>query len=226
MARKTKGGGGSPAASPAPIKGALAEEGEGADSSALAMVMDRLEALQREQLAQARGMERLLTATTENMTRVQQEVNADLKAERLRSEAAFNLVAKKFQELAEAKPADPKTEAQLIKAELAKAKTELLARRKRFKDSLETMTTGTVQSHEPHPISVGVNGYYFVIQPGENKNVPTSFIEEWERRQRTQKWAVKVADAFEVHDEVMQEANAVQTLTGRPALWDEDTGAI
>ncbi|MHC4278089.1 MAG: hypothetical protein ACYSTI_12320 [Planctomycetota bacterium] len=204
----------------------MAKEGEGTESGALAMVMARQEALANEQAARDQAMMRVLTATTDNMTQIQQEVKAELAAERARSDAAFAEVAKKFQELAEARPDDPKTRAEILKLELQEAKKEMIARKARFGKALETMTLGIVNSHEPHPISVGVNGYYVVIQPGLNRDIPAAFIEEWERRIRTQEWAEKVALSFEVQDEEVPDANAIQQISGKPMLWNEETGAV
>jgi hypothetical protein len=188
--------------------------------------MQRMEALQQEQAAQARSMKRLLNATTDTMTRVQAEVTAELKAERLRSVAAFDAVTNKFEELAKSQPKDPVTQAEILKAALNNAKKEVAAQKQRFSEALASMPTGTVKSQEEHPISVGVNGLYVVIQPGENKDIPAPFIEEWERRLRTAEWAQKVNQSFQIVNERVPDANDIQALRGHTALWDEDTGAI
>lgn len=227
MATRARKGGGSPASSPKPIKGALAQEGEGSQSDALMMVMQRLEAIQHEQMAQAKAMERMLKATTENMDRVQAEVHQELKAERIRSETAFDALAKQFQKLAEANPDDPITQGEILKQELRKVKKNMVEKKQRFSEELKNMTTGDITSHEPGPVSIGVNGHYVIIRPGVNRDIPAPFIEEWERRIRVKKWADKVAYAVEIRDdEGIPDANKVARILGSGAIWNENTGAV
>jgi hypothetical protein len=212
VAKRGKAVGSEPAATP--IKGALTlEEGDDENSIPLKMLLNTLQQMETQRKLEAQAMQAVLNTQTETLKQLQQQ----MAEEKRKTSQALDALQSKMAEIMEAKPDDPKVRETMVRQAVAEAKKNIPKRRKTFLAELKKQPTGTLNNDEGVVIRLGINGIYRDFLPGPNEGVPQSFLELWQQRKETKRWATQADLALQAQPE----ANAM-----RPGSWNEDTGRV
>jgi dGTP triphosphohydrolase len=157
------------------VKGSIASEGD--QSPTLDVLVARMEAMDQNQRMIALNMAELAEANTTNQALLQQVLK-----ERRATDQALTAAMSKLQEVAEQRPTAPETMEAMLKHASEMAKENARAKRIAFNEVLENAPKGQIHNYDTLPVEMSINGHYFVVMPGPNKDVPAPFVEVWEQR--------------------------------------------
>lgn len=217
--RGTKRGGGEDA-STTPLKGALVEDNN-PESIALAMLLERLDSMERERRLEAQALQTALTASVDQIKNLQLEIAQ----EKAKTSEAINHLHQQMVKVMESRPVDPQTQQQMIKQMQIEARKELEARKAKFLEDLRDMPTGTLVNNTGVPQKFAINGVERVFKPGQNRKVPKAYIDAWKTQEELRDWAKAVDRGFQSHDK-MQDANVYNQRRGAQPFWDEKVGMV
>jgi len=128
-------------------------------------------------------------------------------------------------EVMKQKPTDPKVLREMWFLQQEETRKRHIEARAKFLESLETMPKGTIINKHNEAIPVGINGTYFVAQPGENKDVPAAFIEEWENRIYAEAAALDLRKKLAFNGGT-KHVNEIQRAMGKPPIWDDHAASL
>lgn len=226
--RGTKRSSGQAPAATAPLQGALREQGAENESSVLfKMVLDRLDAADRERRMELQTLQQTITDLRDDFEQNRQQLLADLAAEKTRNAEALQASMQQFMTLLEKKPLDPATRKAMIQEAKAQALREAEEHEARFLAALADMPTGTLISYEPETVHFGINGHFLAIEPGPNHDVPQCYLEAWERRVVEKRHALQLDNALSnPAGSIDRDANQYAAIMGSTPIWSQHTGRV
>lgn len=220
MARRgTKSGGGEESPT-TPLKGALTEEKD-PNNLALAMLLERLDSMERERRLEAQALQSALTASTEQVKQIQ----LAMAEEKRRTSEAIEALHQQMVKVMESRPTDPQTQQAMVRQLQVEARKEMKNRKEKFLEELKTMPTGTIRNETGESKKFIINGVEKVFKPGINRKVPKVFIEAWKTQDQLRDWAKAVDRGFQSYDK-MQDANTYNMRRGAQPFWDEKVGMV
>jgi hypothetical protein len=220
MTRKKKSRGSSSPAASTPLKGALHVDGETKESVALQMIVEQMQSMERQMRLQAQAQERQMAGHKKEVAALQ----TALAVEKTRATQALAAVTDKFQKLVEANPLDPQTRDAMVKSELKRQRVEREKHKIRFKEEFAKMPRGEVYN-TGGPETMTINGITVFFAPGNNKDIPACFIEEWEKREKMRGLSDEFARSLQPVEDQLLSANKYQAILGQHPIWNEDAGS-
>ena len=201
---------------PTPLKGALVVDD--APGGVALNLIARFEEMERQQ--------KYLMEANQLLTFQMEQIQAD----RDQALADLEMAREQMIEVMKKKPTDPKVLREMWLLEQEAARKRHAEARARFKAELETMPKGTIISNHSESITVGVNSIYYLVQPGENKDVPAAFIEEWENRVYAEEAARDLRNRLSFNTQGgskgIKDANDFQRALGKRPIWNEHVGSL
>jgi len=123
-------------------------------------------------------------------------------------------------------PTDPKVLREMWLLEREQARKRHIEARAKFKESLENMPKGSILNEHNEAMPVGVNGFYFIAQPGMNKDVPAAFVEEWANRTIAEAAATELNRKLKFNGTKFPHTNEIQRAMGKAPIWSDERGSL
>jgi len=151
------------------------------------------------------------------------------------SAQALEAAKEALQKVQEATPDDPKTKQALIDYHQKKAQEQAAKKKAKFIEQLKDAPLGVLYNHTAEPLKVGINGVIITVQPGESKEVPAPFVDQYEKQQKLAKWALEQDQAVRIDNpggilpyQKMQQWRADNTFNSDKEIgsWHDDAGAV
>lgn len=157
------------------LKGALLED-DSESGAALQLIMAQIAQQDQTNRLMLQRLEQAETANAE-----QKEMIARLVEEKNQASQALEAAMEKMQQVMENRPKDPETTEQMVQAEIRRAKQQSRIKKLAFREQLKDMPKGTVYNHLDTNYPLTINGITIWFRPGKNHNVPSIFVEQWEK---------------------------------------------
>lgn len=223
--RKGQKDGGASAPVQAPLKGALREEGETAESTALQLILQSMEYQQKQQQEMMATFQASLTQQAERIDQMWAEFDAKMVKERQAAADGMAALNERLEELLkEQQTMTPRQIQELEKQMTKEAMLKNEEARKEFLRFLETCPKGEVVNDTGEVTTLSINGIKRVLRPGKNK-VESPFVDAWEEHLRIKKEGAEFTEQLRMRGSPL-DANKMNLLQGKNPIWHQDHGGV
>lgn len=143
---------------------------------ALAVLVSRMEALERNQRLQ----EAQYQASLEAKDKEYGALLAQMSREKAEAQQALEAALGQLHKVQEAAPQDPEVTARMVEQLKKEATVQSANKKKQFQARLEKMPRGKIYNPLPETVRLSINGVVLYVKPGKNNEIPQCFVEAWE----------------------------------------------